>query len=232
MKNFTLFIVLIFNTLSLKSQTVHQKTYWTRLYVRVKLNDKWSWQTEAENRRFLGKNQALQFIAQTHIHRKLSNHAFARNVTTEGALGFTYSAVWKNGLVVPEWRIFQELSAFQHLSQQLRLSHRLRIEERWFHNASKTELTEGYYFKQRFRYRAQLDWQFSEKWVLKINDELMYNYNNFDQNQTYAGIEYKFRKDCSIELGYLKMLQKRSNNAGYLSRDNVRLTIFKDFIFQ
>ena len=74
MKNFTLFIVLIFNTLSLKSQTVHQKAYWTRLYVRVKLNDKWSWQTEADNRRFFGENQQLQFIAHTHVHRKFSKN--------------------------------------------------------------------------------------------------------------------------------------------------------------
>ena len=229
------FILLFFFVTSfgyLKSQTVHEKTYWTRLAARVKLGDKWLWQTEAENRRFFGKNQTFQFVAQTHVHRKLSNHVFARNVATEGALGFTYSAVWKNALVVPEWRIFQEFSVFQPLNKHLRLSHRLRIEERWFHNASKTELTEGYHFKQRFRYRVQMDWQLAEKWVFKINDELMYNNDNFDQNQTYTGIEYKFRKDYSIELGYLKMLQKRSNNAGYFDRDNLRLTIFKDFIFR
>ena len=222
MKNFTLFIVLIFNTLSLKSQTVHQKTYWTRLYVRVKLNDKWSWQTEADNRRFFGENQQLQFIAHTHLHRKLSKR-------TEGSLGFTFSEVWQGNLPVPELRPFQEFYIFQPLNNRLRLLHRIRTEQRWFHNYKNDALTEGYNFKFRFRYMLRLEYKISEKWALKVNDELMYHHDDFDQNRIYGAVEYKFRKDLSLEIGYMKVLQKRANNKGYFDRDNLRVTVYKDF---
>ena len=222
MKNFTLFIVLIFNTLCLKSQTVHQKAYWTRLYVRVKLNDKWSWQTEADNRRFFGENQQLQFIVHTHIHRKFSQ-------STEGSIGFTFSEVWQGNLPVPELRPFQEFYIFQPLNSGLRLSHRIRTEQRWFHNYKNEALTEGYNFKFRFRYMMRLEYKLSEKWALKINDELMYHPDDFDQNRIYGAVEYKFRKDLSLEMGYLKVLQKRANNKGYFDRDNLRMTIYKDF---
>lgn len=222
MKNFTLFIVLIFNTLSLKSQTVHQKTYWTRLYVRVKLNDKWSWQTEADNRRFFGENQQLQFIAHTHVHRKLSKN-------TEGSLGFTFSEVWQGKLPVHELRPFQEFYIFQPLNNRLRLSHRIRTEQRWFHNYKNEALTEGYNFKFRFRYMLRLEYKMTEKWSLKVNDELMYHHDDFDQNRIYAAVEYKFRKDLSLQMGYMKVLQKRANNKGYFDRDNLRVTIYKDF---
>ena len=222
MKNFTLFIVLIFNTLSLKSQTVHQQAYWTRLYVRVKLNDKWSWQTEADNRRFFGENQQLQFIAHTHVHLKFSK-------ATEGSIGFTFSEVWQGNLPVSELRPFQEFYIFQPLNSRLRLSHRIRTEQRWFHNYKNNALTEGYNFKFRFRYMLRLEYKLSEEWALKVNDELMYHHDNFDQNRIYGAVEYKFRNDLSLEIGYLKVLQKRANNKGYFDRDNLRVTMYKDF---
>ena len=222
MKNFTLFIVLIFNTLSLKSQTVHQKTYWTRLYVRVKLNDKWSWQTEADNRRFFGENKQLQFIAHTHLHRKLGKN-------TEGSLGFSFSETWQGELAVPELRPFQEFYIFQPLNSRSRLSHRIRIEQRWFHNYKNDAFTEGYNFKFRFRYMLRFEYKISEKWTLKVNDELMYHTDDFDQNRIYGAVEYKFRKDLSLEIGYMKLLQKRANNKGYFDRDILRVTVYKDF---
>ena len=227
MKNFVLFIVLIFNALSLKSQTVHQQAYWTRLYVRVKLNDKWSWQTEADNRRFFGENQQLQFIAHTHVHRKLG--VIARNVATEGSLGFSFSETCQGELAVPELRPFQEFYIFQPLNSRLRLSHRIRTEQRWFHNYKNEALTEGYNFKFRFRYMLRLEYKISEKWSLKVNDELMYHPDDFDQNRIYGAVEYRFRKDLSLEMGYMKVLQKRANNKGYFDRDNLRVTVYKDF---
>lgn len=222
MKTVLLSVVLIFNILTVKSQTIHQQTYWTRFYTRVKLNDKWSWQTEVDNRRFFGENQQLQFIAHTHVHRKFSKN-------TEGSVGFTYSAVWQGNLPVPELRPFQEFYIFQPLTHRLRLSHRIRTEQRWFHNYSVENLTSGYNFKFRFRYMPRLEYKLGEKWNLKLNDEIMFHHDDFDQNRIYGSVEYKFKKDLSLEIGYLKIYQKRANNKGYFDRDNLRLTLYKDF---
>jgi hypothetical protein len=209
----------------------HQQSYWTRLYVRVKLNDKWSWQNEADNRRFFGENQQLQFIAHTHLHRKFGkNMAHPEKLGAEGSLGFTFSDVWQGTLPVPELRPFQEFYVYQKLTDKWRLTHRFRTEERWFHNYVKDVLTEGYNFKFRLRYMLRTDYQLGKKWVLKVNDEVMYHTDDFDQNRFYAGLEYKFRKDISLETGYLKAYQKRANNKGYYDRDNLRVTLYKDFV--
>lgn len=222
MKKIFICISFIFTVLSLSSQVVHQQIYWTRLYIRVKINDKWSWQTEADNRRFFGKNQQLQFIAHTHVHRK-----FGKN--TEGSLGFTYSEVWQGILPVPELRSFQEFYIYQKLNDKARFTHRFRTEERWFRNYQNEALTEGYNFKCRLRYMLRFEYKLSEKWLLKLNDEVMYHTDDFDQNRIYGGFEYRISKDVSLELGYMKLYQKRANNKGFYDRDNLRMTVYKDF---
>jgi long-subunit fatty acid transport protein len=164
----------------------------------------------------------LQFIAHTHMHRKLSKN-------TEGSLGFTYSDVWQGNLPVPELRPFQEFFLFTKINDKWRFSQRFRTEQRWFHNYSGESLTSGYNFKFRFRYMPRLEYRLTDKWILKSNAELMYHNDDFDQWRAYGGVEYKIKKDLSLEVGYLKLLQKRANNKGYFDRDNVRITIYKDF---
>ena len=147
-------------------------------------------------------------------------------------MGLTYSAVWQGILAAPEWRPFQEFYFYQKLNDKARLTHRLRTEQRWFHNYKTDVLTEGYNFKFRFRYMLRFDYKLSDKWVFKLSDELMYHTDDFDQNRIYGGFEYKFAKTASIELGYLKLYQKRSGGKGFYDRDNLRLTVYKDFAFK
>ncbi len=230
MRQLFISLSLIVNCLYVNAQVIYQQSYWTRLYVRVKLNDKWSWQIQGDNRQFFGENKQLQFIAHTHIHRKFSKN-------TEGSLGLTYSEVWQGILAVPEWRPFQEFYLYQKLTDKARLTHRFRTEQRWFHNYAKdvfgTEiLTSGYNFKFRFRYMLRFDYKLTDKWLLKLSDEVMYHTDDFDQNRLYGGFEYKFKKDLSFELGYMKLYQKRSGGKGFYDRDNARLTIYKDFVLK
>lgn len=227
MKRLFICILIIYRFLGLNAQITHQQTYWTRLILKVKLNDKWWLQTQADNRRLFGETTQpqVQFITHTDIHRKFGAH-------TEGALGFSFSEVWQGNLPVPELRLFQEYYVFQKLTNKWRLSHRFRTEQRWFHNYKNDALTAGYNFKFRFRYMPRLDYKLNEKWALKANAELMYHQDNFDQYRYYGGVEYKILKDLSLELGYLKVYQKRANNKGYYDRDNLRVTVLKDFVVQ
>ena len=216
-------IYLIFNCLTLNAQVVHQQAYWIRLYARIKFDDKWSLQFEADERRFIQPDKQLQFIAHTHLHRKFGKY-------TEGSVGMTFSSVRQGDFDVPEWRPFQEFYVYLPVGKGFRLSHRLRTEQRWFHNYDKIGLIDGYNYKNRIRFRPQLDWKMSEHWALKLNDEVMYHINDdFDQNRVFAGFEYRFDKHTSLELGYLKVYQKRSGGKGYYDRDNLRVTFYKDF---
>jgi hypothetical protein len=225
-------IALFYNFLCANAQVTYQQAYWTRLIGKVKINDKWSWQIQADNRRLFGENTQpqLQFITHANLYRKLTKN-------TEGALGFTFSEVWQGNLPVLELRPFQEFYFYQKLTNKWLLSHRLRTEQRWFHNYGKDAfgvetLTSGYNFKFRFRYMSRLEYKWNEKWTLKTNAELMYHQDDFDQYRYYGGVEYKILKDLSIEMGYLKVYQKRANNKGYYDRDNLRMTLSKDFVVQ
>jgi hypothetical protein len=117
---------------------------------------------------------------------------------------------------------------YQKIAPKSRLTHRFRTEQRWFHNYKKEALTEGYNFKFRARYMTRFDYNWSEKWVFKANQELFLHHDAFDQQRFYSGFEYKISTGTSVELGYLKLWQKRAT-AGYFDRDNMRLTVYRNF---
>jgi Protein of unknown function (DUF2490) len=217
MKNL-LFVFILGFSVSLTAQTTHQKAYWIRVFAKVKLDSNWTWQIEAEERRLILPDKQLQFIAHTHIHRKLSKN-------TEGALGASFSSVQQGLIDVKEYRLFQEFYIYQNLTPKLRLAHRLRTEQRWFENVEKGAITEGYNFKFRYRYRPQLELKLNKNWALKTNAELMYHQTQYDQFRFFIGGEYRFNPHFSMEMGYLKVNQQRSSG-GYFDRDNLRTTFY------
>jgi hypothetical protein len=216
-----LFLFILGFTVNLTAQTTHQKAYWTRFYAKVKLDSNWSWQIEADERRLILPDKQLQFIAHTHIHRKLSKN-------TEGSLGASFSSVRQGLIDVKEYRLFQEFYLYQNLTPKLRLAHRLRTEQRWFENVEKGTIIEGYNFKFRYRYRPQLELKLNKNWSLKSSAELMVYYNAYDQSRFYLGAEHRFNPHLSVEMGYLKVHQQRSSG-GFYDRDNLRTTFYFNF---
>ena len=211
---------LIFSCLSLniKSQTIHQQAYWTRVFAKIKLDSNWTLQAEADERRLILPDKQLQFIAHLHLHRKLSQN-------TEGSFGATFSAVRQGLIDVKENRLFQEYFYYQKISPKLRLSHRLRTEERWFENVEKGAIIDGFNFKFRWRYRPQLDFKINKKWSLKTNAEIMYHVDKYDQFRFFLAGEYRFNPHISLETGYLKVNQARSSG-GFTDRDILRTTLY------
>jgi Protein of unknown function (DUF2490) len=210
------FLLILFPK-ALSAQTTHQQTYWTRLFLRCRASEKWSVQFEADNRRVINPDKPLQFISHLHVHRRLGERF-------EASLGFTFSAVWQNGRVLPEYRPFQEFYVFHRPAGAWRFSHRLRTEQRWLGLAGGT----GFRFRWRFRYMPRVDCQLSKKWLLRANTELFYHHDDFDQGRLYGGAQCRVSKHVSLELGYLKLIQKRASDA-YFDRDNLRFTGYFDF---
>ncbi len=217
MKNL-LCLFALFLIVNLTAQTTHQQAYWVRFFAKVKLDSNWTWQTEADERRLILPDKQLQFIAHTHLHRKLSKN-------TEGAFGVTFSSVRQGLIDVNEYRLFQEFHIFQNLTPKLRLSHRFRPEQRWFENVEKGEIVAGFNFKFRLRYRPQLDYKFNKKWSFKTNAEIMYHQDKYDQFRFFMAGEYRFNPKFSMEMGYLKVNQQRSSG-GFFDRDNLRTTFY------
>jgi hypothetical protein len=222
MKPTFLAIFLIVNVLHIKAQTIYQQTYWFRLLAKVKVDDKWSVQAETDYRRFTNPDRVWQSYSQMRLH-----YRFHKNWETVAGLG--YAVVWQGDLAIPEWRPYQDLQYFQPLKNGWQLAYRGRIEERFLHNASKTELIEGFGFRVRTRVRVQVSKKFNDKWTAKLSEELLYHTDDgFNQSQTWLTLEYQLKHGVSLDLGYMKAIIKR-NPEGYFDRDNLRFSLIKNF---
>jgi Protein of unknown function (DUF2490) len=162
MKRIIFTTVLIFNVIHLTSQNINQQAYWFRLVVKVKLGDKWSWQNEADYRRFINPDRVWQSYSQSHLH-----YRFHKNWET--VLGVGYAAVWQGTLIVPEWRPYEDIQYFQNFPNGWQLAYRGRVEQRFIHKYSKSELTEGFGFRFRPRLRVQLSKTIDAKWSAKLS---------------------------------------------------------------
>ena len=203
------------------AQTVRQPGYWGRLYLRTHLSPHLTLHSEVDERRFAWPGGQWQLISHQHLHYRFSP-------TWDAALGCTLSWQPQKGIVVPERRVFEEITATLPLPGRLRLLPRLRVEQRWLGQLAGTELTGTWQYRLRYRGRLQLEYPLTSAWKIRASDELLLNSDSFDQNRLYAGAERQLGAGFAAELGYLFIWQQRPASAGYYARDVLRLTVFKD----
>jgi hypothetical protein len=236
MKNIKVFI-LLFTCFITRAQTEknvdHQTLLWTRYQNHLTINSKWLLQTEFDNRIFINPTEQNTFVFRTQGRYKINNSieigaGYAHFSTS------TQDPYVTHDFKVPEYRGQQDITWKQELNKNILLNQRFQVEERFIHNANKTELLSGTTFTWRFRYRLQgefLCWK-KEQQNLKaiVYDEIMINAgenvvnNTFDQNRFYTALQYGVNKNIGLELGYLKSFQQRSSGIDYFDRDIIRFT--------
>lgn len=210
----------------------HQSIIWTRYYNQLTITDKWSLHTEFDNRVFLKPVEQNLFVIRVQGRYKI-------NDKLETGAGFAYFSVSTQDpeatfdFQVPEYRGQQDIS-WKETFNEIGLNQRLQLEERYVHNASKTELLPGTIFFWRIRYRLQVDYSLwkKENRNLKavVSDEILFNFgkniikNHFDQNRIYTALNYAFNKKIAVELGYLNSFQKRSSGVDFYNRDIIRFS--------
>lgn len=205
-----LLVLLLWSGTMAKAQEVtRQESWWLRLYFQGKINEKWAWHLELDERRLTTPHSQLQFITHAHIHRKI-------NPALEAALGGSFSVVSE----VEEPRLFQELHWSIPVTNRFKIANRFRTEERFFHkNADDWDV------RFRGRYRLQMAYWGTSHFAVKASDELLWQNTGFDQNRIYSALEYRCCNRFSIEAGYLKIWQKRNENQ-YFNRDILRVTLY------
>ena len=201
--------------------------YWVRYFNQFHFNTKWSWQNEIDERRSIQPDHQRQFIMHSYAN-------FKPNSKNDIATGITGSWVTNTkNLTVPEIRFFQSATSKIATIGKIDLHVRFRLEERFFHNTDgeKINLTDGYHFKFRTRYRIQFQKNLDtdKKWSARLSDEIMYHTDSddlwkFDQNRIYVALERKLTKQLSLEMGYL-LLHALSNEKIVYS-NNLRTTLY------
>ncbi|MGA9638499.1 DUF2490 domain-containing protein, partial [Flavobacterium sp.] len=134
----------------------HQSLLWTRYNNQLELNDKWSIQTDLDNRIFTKPVEQNLFLGRIQLRQKW-------NDKIEWGIGGAYLqvATQEPEVIKPfhveEYRGQQDVTVKQRLGK-VNLSHRYQLEERWIQNASKIQLEGGTSFYLRFRYRIQAEY--------------------------------------------------------------------------
>lgn len=229
-----LFLGCVFSYAQTEKNVDHQSLLWTRYYNLLTINNKWSVQSEFDNRIFINpvKENLYEFRVQG---RYKINDKF------DFGAGFAHFSIATqdpeipSDFNVPEYRGQQDVIWKQDIGK-ITLVQRFQVEERFFRNANKQGLLSGTVFYWRFRYRIQIEHIFwkKENQFLKaiISDEIMINAgenivkNTFDQNRIYAALHYGINKNIALELGYLNSFQQRATGVDYFDRDIVRFTFF------
>ncbi len=204
------FLFLITQSFS-QSIDTYEASYWFRYYNQLKFNAKWIWHNEIDERRLINPDRQSQFFIHTHLHYQVTKKF-------DFAAGFNFNETKRsNGLLISEWRLWQEVTYTPELNIRIKLSFRYRLDERFVHRSTGSDLAPGYNFNLRHRVRIQAASSINKKEniTLRFSDEVMLNSGEdldlFDQNRIYFGADFKLTKKCSIEVGYVNQLVLRSD---------------------
>ena len=225
MKRLTIALLMIASTLYVNAQEVNQYySSWNTTDIGVKINDKWSVNSEFNIRRtdFLKKWE--QFIIRPFIHYRLSKEL-------DIALGFSYIdnnsfSKFRAPIDFKEHNIFQQLSINQSFSK-FSIQHRLRFEERFQQKIVEIEPNfyniNGTIYRHRLRYKFQVTvpiktFASNSKLNLVLYDELHLDFEDsyrpeaVDQNRVNVSLSFQINNHIKIRSGYHDIYLIRKNN--------------------
>ncbi|MEO6844044.1 MAG: DUF2490 domain-containing protein, partial [Ginsengibacter sp.] len=164
-------------------------------------------------------------------------YAFNNRVSVTAGLAFFKNAqyVGKDLLLKNEWRPWQELSS-QLLLHKINFTQRLRSEQRFLQVVKNNELTKNYQYIFRLRYKFEFQFTLkADNIKLLAANEVMVNPGYihsslfFDQNRTFAGINFRLNSTSALQCQYVKIFQWHSNTSVMDNQNVVRVNFVQQF---
>ena len=228
MKKLLLVIILFLNGLVSYSQnsriTDPNSIVWYAFTANIKLNNKWSLNSELQWRRDELIAEPMQNLLRTGINYTVNPKL---SIRAGYALAETYNygdiSLNNLGKQFTEHRFWQMVN----LSDKIRnfeLSHRFMLEQRWIGRYSNAllEKEDQFVYSNRFRYMFRIQIPFKGNSIgdntpyAAVYDELLIgfgknvNENVFDQNRLGIILGYRFSSKIRIEGGYLNQIVQLS----------------------
>ena len=244
MKKYISFIIifcLIKHSVAQKTIT-NQPLIWYAYVQNFKINERFSVQTDIQERHFIAPAKQSQFLMRSTFKTAIK-HNFDFGVGFCFFLSNTDPTV-DYDLETPEVRPYIEFNNKQSF-KRITVSHRYRLESRFFQNINGKELAKGFSFgSMRFRYQLGLDVLLNkpkeEKHALKlrITEEMMLNfgnkikYNLFDQNRITISLQYAPIHAVAFEVGYINWFQQRASGDKYFNRNILRFGIVHNIVLK
>jgi hypothetical protein len=230
------FIILFIPVVS-KAQHTTERTnmLWAGYYNTIRFNKTWSTVSDAQLRTRNWTEKWSQLLIRSGLSYTFNDH-----VAVTAGFAFFKNAQYtdKQLLLKNEWRPWQEFS-YQTKFNRVGFMQRLRTEQRFLQQVVNSAKTRDYEYIFRVRYR--FDWQIPLKrnnYKLLFGNEILVNpaYINttrfFDQNRTFAGLQFKLVSNTSLQFQYLKIFQWRSNTSVLEDQNIFRVNILQQFNFK
>ena len=208
---------------------------WAGYYNNLLLNNKLSLASDIQIRTKNWDQQFYQGLVRTGLNYKFNSH-----LSITGGFAFFKNAQYadKDLLLKNEWRPWQELS-YQAKIKKINFSQRLRTEQRFMQLVSNGEKSKNYQYIFRLRYRFEGQFPLlKDEIIFLIANEIMVNpgyLNNklfFDQNRSFAGLNFKMNAHTALQLQYVKIFQWHSNTDIMEDQNVIRINILQQFNFR
>jgi len=193
-----------------------QEHMWLMYFGNHRISERWGLHTEYQWRRADGFEHWQQSLL------RLGADYYAKN-----GVQYTAGYAWIRSFQYGdqpiahnnnEHRIWQQIITKSKVSR-VDVQHRYRLEQRfienWVKDAEGVYAQDGFYFRQRVRYRLLLTVPLSRKETadntlfFAAYDEVFLGFgrgiakNILDQNRLYCALGWRFNAACNIQLGYL-----------------------------
>ena len=173
---------------------------WLSTQLPLELNTKWLILNDASYRTLGNSITPLQYLYRTGLRYNVTPHwAAAAGV----AFFYTRTTFLKQqDEFTREFRLWEDVTYKTDLAKKLQSTSRFRVEERSYAASSIA----GAYHATRYRFRTQLQQNFSAKWGVQLSEEYMQQYAHrnlsFDQNRLGTNVVYSFTPKTKLLAGY------------------------------
>lgn len=208
---------------------------WEGYYNTVQLNKNCSLSNDAQIRTRDWTRQWSQILVRSGLNYKINKH-----ISLTGGFAFFKNAQYANKelLLKNEWRPWQEFS-YQAKLHKINFAQRLRTEQRFLQQVVNNEKTNDYQYIFRLRYRLEFQIPFEENKIIflagnevLVNPQYLNNSMFFDQNRTFAGVNFRINSNSSLQFQYLKILQWHSNTSVLDDQNIIRINLLQQFNFR
>jgi hypothetical protein len=212
--------------------TKHINILWAGYNNTLRFNKKWSLVTDAQVRT---SNWAGKWLL--YGIRSGANYSFNDRLALEsGFLLFrTAQYVGKDFFFKNEWRPWEGVT-YNIKIKKSNLFQRLRTEQRFLQKTVDNKKVNSYQYIFRVRYRFEYQTPL-EKNIIKLSfgNEIFVNpgyVNNtlfFDQNRTFAGLNFKLGSNSILQTQYIKIFQWRSSTSVLEDQNAIRVNLVQQF---
>ncbi len=188
----------------------HTNLIWSNYSNNIRLDDKWSIVSDVQIRTKDWLSHWSQFALRSGaVYKLAAKISLAAGFTWFGNVGYFNN----EPVVANEWRPWEDITFQTGIGKNIFLQ-RVRVEQRFLQIVVLGKKTSEYEKRQRFRYRFEFGFPLSNKKMeIHLGNEVMVNLNYisddrfFDQNRTFAFINYKLSPTTLFQFQYLKIFQ-------------------------